>query len=150
MHEMKFNLMEVSMWRVLLMALLLAGCAQLPPTQADIQAKRFESVADKSVIYVVRTPMDSWESSGVALDNAQISTHRGTYYRWEVPPGTHRVAGTGFGTAAVTLTTAAGKIYFVEHTVLGDKDDGGVTNTRLKAIDDQYGRALVAHAEILR
>jgi hypothetical protein len=107
-------------------------------------------VADKAVIYVVRTPMDSWESSGLALDSAQIATHRGTYYRWEVAPGTHRVAGTGFGTAAVTLTTAPGRIYFVEHTVLGDRDDGGVTNTRLKEIGDQAGRELVAHAEMLR
>jgi uncharacterized protein DUF2846 len=151
LREMTFNLMEGSMWRVLSIALLLAGCAQLPQTQADIQAKRFESVSDKSVIYVVRTPMDSWESSGVALDNnAQISTHRGTYYRWEVAPGTHRISGTGFGTAAVTLSTAPGKIYFVEHTVLGDKDDGGVTNTRLKEIGDQNGRALVALAEMVR
>src|SRR5215813_8626887 len=138
---MTFNLTEASMWRVFSIALLLAGCAQLPQSPADMQAKRFESVADKSVIYVVRTPMDSWESSGVALDNAQISTHRGTYYRWEVAPGTHRVSGTGFGTAAVTLNTAPGKIYFVEHTVLGDKDDGGVTNTRLWEINDQSGRA---------
>lgn len=138
------------MWRVISIALLLAGCTQLPPTQADIQAKRFDSVADKAVIYVVRTPMDSWESSGVALDSAQIATHRGTYYRWEVVPGTHRVSGTGFGTAAVTLNTAPGKIYFVEHTVLGDKDDGGVSNTRLKEINDQAGRALVAQAEMLK
>ena len=138
------------MWRVISIALLLAGCTQLPPTQADMQAKRFDSVADKAVIYVVRTPMDSWESSSVALDNAQITTHRGTYYRWEVAPGAHRVTGMGFGTAGVTLTTAPGKIYFVEHTVLGDKDDGGVTNTRLKQVDDQSGRALVARAEMLR
>ena len=139
------------MWRVLVIALLLAGCAQLPPSPADIQAKRFESVPDKAVIYVVRTPMDSFESSGLALDqNSQITTHRGTYYRWEVAPGTHRVAEFGFGVSAVTLTTMPGKIYFLEHTVLGDRDDGGVTNTRLRAIGDQDGRTLVARAELLR
>jgi hypothetical protein len=143
--------MEVSMWRVLLLALLLAGCAQLPPSPADIQAKRFESVPDKAVIYVVRTPMDSWEPSGLALDSvSQITTHRGTYYRWEVTPGTHSVTGLGFGVASVTLTTTPGKIYFLEHTVLGDRDDGGVTLTRLRAISDQDGRTLVARAELVR
>src|SRR5215813_13198643 len=100
---MTFNLTEASMWRVFSIALLLAGCAQLPQTQADIQAKRFESVAGKSVIYVVRTPMDSWEPSSLLLDSsAQVTTHRGTYYRWEVAPGTHRIAGMGAAVESVT------------------------------------------------
>ncbi len=138
------------MWRILVPALLLAGCVQLPPTPADIQAKRFESVPDKSVIYVVRNPMDSLESSGLALDDqSQISTHPGTYYRWEVAPGTHRVAGFGAGTELVTLTTAPGKIYFLEHTVLGHWRSGPQL-TRLHQISDQAGRALVAQAEMLR
>lgn len=139
------------MWRLLLTALLLAGCAQLPPSPADVHAKRFESVADKSVIYVARTPMDSFEASALLLDSvAQITTHRGTYYRWEVAPGTHRIAGLGFGTESVTLTTTPGKIYFLEHTVLGDRDDGGVIGVRLREIGDQYGRTLVAQAQLLR
>ena len=139
------------MWRVLFMALLLAGCAQLPPTQADIQAKRFESVPDKSVIYVVRTPMDSFESSPLLLDSgAQITTHRGTYYRWEVAPGTHRIAGMGSAVESVTLTTNSGGIYFLEHTVLGDRDNGGVIYTALKRVGDQNGKELVARAEMLR
>lgn len=138
------------MWRVLSIALLLAGCAQLPQTQADIQAKRFESVADKSVIYVVRTPMDSWEASSLLLDNSQISTQRGTYYRWEVTPGAHRITGFGFGSESVTLNTTPGKIYFLEHTVLADRDDGGVILTRLREVGDQQGRTLVGYAEMLR
>lgn len=139
------------MWRIISVFLLIAGCAQLPPTQADIQAKRFDSVSDKAVIYVVRTPMDSWESSGLLLDGgATITTYRGTYYRWEVPPGMHRISGFGFGGESLTLATAPGKIYFLEHTVLGDRDDGGVTNVRLREIGDPAGRALVAHAELLK
>jgi hypothetical protein len=148
---MTFNLMEGSMWRIFLISLLLAGCVQLPPTQADIQAKRFESVPGKSVIYVVRTPMDSWEGSPLLLDSgAQITTHRGTYYRWEVTPGTHQVSGMGVAIESVTLTTNAGAIYFLEHTVLGDKDNGGVIFSALKQVNDQNGKELVARAEILR
>jgi len=138
------------MWRMLVPALLLAGCAQLPPSPADIQAKTFQTRPDMSVIYVVRTPMDSLEASGLTLDGrALITTHRGTYYRWEVAPGTHRVAGFGFGVESMTLTTAPGKIYFLEHTVLGDRDDGGVTNVRLREIGDQAGRNLVMHSQLL-
>ena len=138
------------MWRILIAVLLLAGCEQLPPSPADIQAKRFESVPGKSVIYVVRAPQDSLESSGLALDyDLQITTHPGTYYRWEVAPGTHRVAGFGVGTELVTLTTEPGKLYFLQHTVLGHWRSGPQL-TRLQRISDQDGRAQVAQAELLR
>ena len=135
------------MKRMLITALLLAGCAQLPPSPQDIQAKKFQATPDKAVIYVVRTPMDSWEPSSLSLGNAQITTHRGTYYRWEVAPGTHRV--TGFGVESVTLTTTPGRIYFLEHTVIGDPDDGGVQSTRLREIGDQAGRRLVMYSQLL-
>jgi hypothetical protein len=135
---------------MLIPALLLAGCAQLPPSPADIQAKRFESVPGKAVIYVVRTPMDSLESSSIALDyDAQISTNPGTYWRWETTPGRHRVAGSGFGTEEVTLNTEAGKIYFLQHTVLGQWRSGPEL-TRLQQISDQDGRTLVAQSQMIR
>jgi len=132
---------------MLVAALLLAGCTQLPPSPQDIQAKKFQTTPDKAVIYVVRTPMDSWEPSSLSLGNAQITTHRGTYYRWEVAPGTHRVA--GFSVESVTLTTTAGRIYFLEHTVLGDPDDGGIQLTRLREVGDQAGRRLVMYSQLL-
>jgi len=139
------------MWRTLIPALLLAGCAQLPPTPEDIQAKKFETLPDKSVIYVVRMPMDSKEGSGLTLDGrALITTYRATYYRWEVAPGTHRVAGFGAGVESVTLTTAPGRIYFLAHTVLADKDDGGVIFTALREVDDQVGRNMVMHSQLLQ
>lgn len=42
------------MWRALPVAVLVAGCAQLPPSWQDVEAKRFESVPGKAVIYIVR------------------------------------------------------------------------------------------------
>jgi hypothetical protein len=137
------------MRRILLTGLLLAGCAQLPPTAEDIQAKKFEVLPSKSVIYIVRTPMDSQETSGLSLDGrGQIATFQRTYYRWEVEPGTHRVAGMGWANEEVTLTTAPGKLYFLQHTVLGERRSGA-QNTRLKQISEEAGRALVAHSQLL-
>ena len=138
------------MKRLLPMVLLVAGCTQLPPSPEDIQAKKFEAPADKAVIYVVRTPMDSRETSPVRVGDRQAATHGGTYYRWEVAPGSHRVAGFGAPSDAVTLSTAAGRIYFVEHTVIGDPDDGGVQSVRLRQIGDQDGRRLVTLSELAR
>lgn len=138
------------MWRMLIPALLLAGCAQLPPSPADIQAKRFESVPDQAVIYVVRTPMDSIIGSSLALDSyATITTYPGSYYRWEVTPGPHRIAGSGFGTEEVRLNAEPGRIYFLQHTVLGNIRSGPQV-TRLKLIGDQEGRTLVAQSQLLR
>ena len=51
---------------------------------------------------------------------------------------------------AVTLTAAAGSIYFLEHTVVGDPDDGGVQSTSLRQISDQAGRRLVSRSQLLR
>jgi hypothetical protein len=139
------------MWRSLVSLLLLAGCAQLPPTPEDIQAKRFETVSDKSVIYVVRQPVDSDEGRTLTLDDRlTITTYRGTYYRWEVAPGTHRVAGFAGASESVSLTTAPGRLYFVQHTVLADRRNGSVMLASLREIDDQAGRNLVTRGELLR
>jgi hypothetical protein len=132
-------------------ALLLAGCAQLPPTPEDIQAKRFQTIPDKAVIYIVRAPLDSTESSELYLHGMrQISMHRGTYYRWEVPPGTYRITGMGAGAASATVTGAPGRIYFLKYTVIGDPTDGGVQVAALQAISERTGRDLVSTAELVR
>src|SRR5262249_181212 len=85
---------ENRMHRLVVLVLILCGCAaHLPPPPGDAEAKRFEAVPDKSVIYVVRQPVDSDEGRTLTLDNsATITTWKGTFYRWETTPGTHRIA----------------------------------------------------------
>ncbi len=132
-----------------LIALLFAGCAQLPPTPQDIQAKKFENVPDKAVIYIVRAPIDSYETGTISLDdNAQITTFRGTYYRWEVVPGPHRIAGYAGESGWVKLDAQAGKMYFVQHTVIGSRR-GGWAFTDLQQIGEQDGRKLVMQSQLL-
>jgi hypothetical protein len=77
----------------------------------------------------------------------QFATLAGTYYRWEVAPGAHRVAGFASASESVTLTTAPGGIYFLEHTVLGNPRDGAQI-TRLRQIGAPEGRALVARSQL--
>ena len=139
------------MWRMLLAPLLIAGCAQLPPTPEDIQAKRFESVPGKSVIYVARQRVDCDLPQTLTLDvRSTITTYRGTYYRWEVEPGTHRVENFASMTGSVTLNTAPGQIYYVQHTVLADRQDGVVIMSSLKQVSDEAGRHLVSNGTHLR
>ena len=138
------------MWRMIfVVATLLAGCVQIPPTPQDIQAKRFDAVPGMAVIYIVRPATDSPNSGMIHLGNAgTIATQQGTYYRWEVAPGAHRIEGFGPSTAAVTVQTESGKIYFVQHTVQGNRRDG-VKSMSLQQIGDAYGRKLVENAQLL-
>jgi hypothetical protein len=134
------------MWRIILTVLLLAGCVQVPPRVGEIDSKRFEPVPGQSVIYIVRTPLDSRQTSPLWLgDHIQISTWEGWHYRWVVPPGTHRVAGFGRPNELVTLTTDAGGVYFLEHTVRGTMRSGPQI-TALRRVDEQYGRSIVARS----
>jgi hypothetical protein len=129
---------------------LLMGCAQLPPTPQDIQAKRFEPVPDKAVIYVVRQPMDSREPGGLLMDNGeQVTTLGGTYYRWEVTPGVHRILGLNPANVSLTLSTEPGRIYFLRHTVLGTLRSGPQL-AALTPIDEALGRSLVLDSQLVR
>lgn len=137
------------MWKALVLSLLLAGCAQLPPTPEDIQAKRFEPVPGKAVIYIVRDNVGAHIDHSLWLDDAtMITTHTGTYYRWEVAPGTHRIRGGGEATSLLTLNAEAGKIYFVRHIVNGIEWNAAY-NTGLQRLDDATGRARVGQATLL-
>jgi len=138
------------MWRILISLLALAGCVQLPPPPGDSAAKRFDTIPDKSVIYVARQRVDSEEGRTLMLDNqATITTFAGTFYRWEVAPGTHRIAGVAGATESLTLTTAPGKIYFVQHTVIADRRMGAIQVAALKPVDDEAGRNLVTRGQLL-
>lgn len=136
-------------WRMLALTALLAGCVQLPPSAQDIQAKRFEPVPGKAVVYIVRDTMGVPLMDTLWLDDSQtITTYTGTYYRWEVAPGTHRIVGFGSSTSSLTLNAEAGKIYFVRH-VVGGTLRSGVQYSALERLDEQAGRASVARATLL-
>lgn len=137
------------MWKTVFIAMLLAGCAELPPTPEDIQAKRFESVPGKAVIYIVRDNIGPHIDSGLWLDDAtMITTHTGSYYRWEVAPGTHRITGDAESTARLVLNVEAGQIYFVRHIVNGIEWNAAY-HTGLERLDNETGRARVGQATLL-
>lgn len=136
------------MRRLLLAALLVAGCAQLPPSPQDLQAKKFEAVPGMAVIYIVRNQPDLSPHHGTLTldDTGMITTFPGTYYRWEVAPGSHRIRSYVIGTAAVTLQAEAGKIYFVQNKVSGFRS---ATNVFLEVIPEGDGRAMVVRSQLI-
>ncbi|MBX9811037.1 MAG: DUF2846 domain-containing protein [Burkholderiales bacterium] len=135
------------MWRGLLTAILLAGCVQLPPSPQDIQAKKFESVPGKAVIYLVRNDPDiSRLAAPVKLDDAIMgTTYAGTYFRWEVAPGRHRISGYASDNGEITLATEAGKIYFVRQIVVNPR----VAHSVFHTTDEDSGRRIVLRSGLI-
>src|SRR5262245_39148049 len=101
------------------MAWLLAGCTQLPLTPQDLQARKFEAMPGMAVIYLVRDYPDFTELQTMVHlgDEVTLKTYAGTYYRWEVPPGEHRIQAAGSDAGAIRFQTVPGAIYFVQQRV---------------------------------
>ena len=104
------------MFRLLwVLVLLLAGCAQLPPSAQEIEAKRFEPAPGKSVIYLVRDDPDFTDTGAAVMldDNLMGTTYPGTFFRWVVEPGPHQVRGFAGDAGSFSLATAPDAMYFV-------------------------------------
>ncbi|HXV12457.1 MAG TPA: DUF2846 domain-containing protein [Burkholderiales bacterium] len=136
--------------RILLAAVLLcAACAPLPPSPADLQARKFE-IPDggRAAIYVVRD-VAGFNDDGATLlldGTTMITTYPGTYYRWEVAPGTHRIAGYASDSGNISVNVEAGRIYFVQQWVafgmLGPR-------SRFAQVPTDEGRAAVMRSELI-
>ena len=131
------------------LVLALAGCQQLPLTPEDIQARKFEAVPDKSVIYLLRDAADfSDVEAAVAFDGVMsLRTYSGTYYRWEVTPGTHQVASFGGDTGQIRVQAERGKVYFVQQRVAGRQF---APESTFELISESQARAVVQRCVLLK
>ena len=138
------------MVRALLLVLALAGCiAPLPPSPAEIEAKRFEPVPGKSVIYLVREYPDiSREVATVMLDDRMMgSTYAGTFFRWVVEPGRHEIRGFAGDAGAMVIDVLPGHVYYVQQSYTRGFTGFGQSFFRL--IPEPYGRGAVMRAELV-
>jgi len=138
------------MRRVFILAVLalLAGCVQLPPTPADLQAKKFEAAPGKAVIYLVRDYPDFTDNSATIWlgDSVMITTYPGTYYRWEVEPGAHRITGYGSDIGTITVKAEAGRMYFVLQRMAPFMR---VTHSYFDLVPEPHGRAAVMRSTLV-
>ena len=98
---------------LLLAVALLAGC-QLPLTPEDLEARKFEAVPGKAVIYLVRVNPDFNDRQALVRvgDKLLFKVYPGTYYRWVVEPGTHQITGYAGDIGTITVQAEAGRIYY--------------------------------------
>ena len=138
------------MFRLLLiLALAIAACAPLPPSPQDLEAKRFEAVSGKAVIYVVRHYPDiSREVATLMLDDRMMgSTYPGTYFRWVVEPGRHVIRGYAADAGGITLDVQPGRIYFIAQSV--SEFFNGFAQSFFRVIPEPYGRAEVLRSQLV-
>ena len=137
------------MLRFLLLVLVLTGCAPLPPTPQDIEAKRFELAPGMAVIYLVRDRPDiSREAASVMLDdNMMGTTYPGTYFRWVVPPGRHQIRGFAGDAGSMTIDVAADRMYFLQQSYT--RGFTGFGQSFFRPIPEPYGRGAVLRAELV-
>jgi hypothetical protein len=126
---------------------MLGACAPLSPSVQSTAAPRIEGTPGKAVIYIVRTRPDlSYLTAPLALDDQMIgATNAGTYFRLEVAPGHHRIAGYAQDSGAINLDVQANRVYFVQHTVAGSWRATS-PNSFFHVIDESRARAAMAGA----
>jgi hypothetical protein len=137
------------MLRILMLVVVLAGCAPLPPSPQDLEAKRFELVPGKAVIYVVRDYPDvSREAATLMLDdNMMGSTYPGTYFRWVVEPGRHRIRGFAGDAGSITIDVAPDRMYFIQQTYT--RGFTGFGQSFFRPVPEPYGRGAVMRGELV-
>jgi hypothetical protein len=136
-------------WLSVVAALGAAACAPLPPSPADLQAKRFESLPDKGVIYLFRNHPDFVDDGAtIMVDGAmQGATYPGTYLRLELEPGVHRIAGFAGDAGHLNVEARPGEIRFVEQTVI--RSFIGPARSHFRLVDPAYGRHAVLRHELV-
>ena len=127
---------------------LVAACAPLPPSPAELAAKRFEFAPGKAVVYLVRDLQDfSREASTVMLNDQMMgSTYPGTFFRWELEPGRHQIRGYAGDAGSITIAVAADRMYFVQQTVA--RPFHGFEQSFFRPVPESYGRAAVLRGEL--
>ena len=137
------------MFRMMLLALVLTACAPLPPSPRDIEAKRFEHVPGKAVIYLFRDYQDfTDEVSTVMLDDQMMgSAYRGTYFRWVVEPGRHQIRGYAGDNGSIIVDVAADRMYFIQQSV--SRMFHGFAQSFFRPVPEPYGRAAVMRGELV-
>jgi hypothetical protein len=130
-----------------LLAGALAGCVTREPTPQEIRSKNFEAVAGRAVVYLYRDRPDFVDAAvGIMLDDEYRGTsYRGTFHRFELAPGRHRLSGYAGDIGTLEFAAEAGRIYFIRHAVTRLR---GIERSVFQPVSTETGRPAVLQYEL--
>lgn len=137
---------------VVLVLLGLVGCAKTSkaPVESSDTAKSFETVDDKGVVFLYRRgrAVGAAVATQIKINgNDAGGTGPGTFFRWELKPGTYVFsASTEESSAAVEVVVEAGQLYFVEQNQRIGLSSGRV---QIDIRDESTGMAAVQGLKLL-
>ncbi len=133
---------------VFLLLLVFSACATREPSPEELRSKRFEAIPDKAVVYLYRDQLDFVNNpASLVLDGQPLgSTYPGTYYRLELAPGRHRIAGFAGDAGVVVFDTQPGMLYFVRHSLSRLL---GFDRSYFHLVSEAQGRNSVSRYELL-
>lgn len=135
----------------LLSAGLLSGCASVPmaDTSADAQAKQFVAPANAANLYIYRN-----ETFGAAVKMPVLvdgmaagDTVAHTYILKQVAPGSHTITSKSENDATLTLSTEAGKNYYVWQEV---KMGLLMARSKLSQVSEEEGKKGVMESKLVK
>ena len=133
-----------------ILVLTLSGCASVPmaPLDQDTKAKDFSPIPNKASLYIYRD-----ESFGAAIPmtvsvngKALGQTAAHTYFRLNLTPGKYSVESHAENVSNLSLTTEAGKNYFVWQEV---KMGMWMARSLLQQTDETAGRTGVMASKLI-
>ena len=126
-----------------------ASTSKAPESKSN-EAKTFEAPAGKGTVFVYR-PGRMVGAAGqlqVKVNSTDAGgTGPGTFFRWDLNPGTYTFASsTGESSAVVQLEVKAGEVYYLRQDARMGVGGGRVT---IKEVDDRKGRNEVKDCKLL-
>ena len=137
---------------VVLSGIMMAGCAStsVANTEKSDEAKSFANVGDKGTVYLYRTGrvVGAAGQLSVKVNGTEAGgTGPGTFFKWELTPGTYTfMSSTGESSAVVEIDVKAGVSYFIRQDARIGIDTGRVT---MKEVDAGTGKREVMECKLL-
>jgi hypothetical protein len=143
-----------TLWIIALFTVVLfgTGCASTSkaPESRNNEAKTFVAPDDRGSVFLYRTGRAVGAAVQIMVKVNSMDaggTGPGTFFRWDLKPGTYTFASsTGESSAVVQLEVKAGQLYFIRQDARMGIDSGRVT---MKEVDEKQGTSEVGSCKLL-
>ena len=126
-----------------------ASTSKAPENKSN-EAKTFEASNDKGTVYLYRTgrAVGAAGQLSVKVNSTDAGgTGPGTFFKWDLKPGTYTFASsTGESSAVVQLEVKAGQVYYLRQDARMGVASGRVT---IKEVDSNKGQNEVKNCKLL-